>query len=110
MKIYPKTYKKNELLIFLKKINANEKIIKNLSNLPENIKYKGNNYYLYINVNWYNVDKTYYGFEFNYYSDELMEYLFNYKIFNDIELSITYIECLLIKHKIISSDENCEEF
>ena len=49
-------------------------------------------YVLNIIASWREEDDTEYEFELNYYSPDNMEFLFNYKIFNNIHSSLNYIE------------------
>jgi hypothetical protein len=93
MKIYPKKYNKKEFNKFLIKYNVDDDIINKFEELPEIIERSGNTYKLDINVIWYNVGITHYTFEINYYSEELIEYLFGLKVYTDIELSINNMLC-----------------
>lgn len=96
MGVYPSQYSKEDFLErFLEKNNVSEIIINKFVALPEKID-NGHDYELYINVVFCSVGNTSYSFELNYYSEELVEYLFNSKVFNDIEISINYLLCELI--------------
>jgi hypothetical protein len=101
MCVYPKKYDKEDFLNFLEKNNVNDTIISKFVELPETIVRSGNTYKLDINSTWYGVGDTFYNFELNYYSEELVEYLFNSKVFNDIELNINYLMCELMNRKLI---------
>jgi len=105
MGVYPKKYSKEEFLNFLEKNNINDTIINKFIELPETIERSGSIFKLDINSTWYNIGNTYY-FELNYYSEELVEYLFNSKVFGDVELSINYLICQLINKNLIKS-KNC---
>lgn len=107
MKLYPQEYIKKDFLKFLQKNNVNDNIINKFVELPETVVYKDVEYKLYINSTWYNIGNTHYNFELNYYSEELVEYLFNLKVFEDIELSINNLLCELINNKHISG--NCQK-
>lgn len=96
-----KQYNKEEFVKYLQKYNVKDKFINKFIELPETIQRSGNTFKLEINVTWYNVDKTHYTFELNYYSEELIEYLFSSKVFNDVELSINNLLCELINSKYI---------
>lgn len=98
--IHPKIHSKEEFLNTLTNINTNNNIIKKFISLPENISYNNHKYDLYINVIWYNINNTFYNFELNYYSDELIEFLFPLKVYNDVELSINNLICNLIDKKL----------
>ena len=104
-RIYPKRYNKKEFRKFLEKNNASETIINKFNELSETVERNKNKYKLYINLIRYNIDNIFYTFELNYYSEEFIEYLFNSKVFNDIELSINNLICELQNSKII--DEDC---
>lgn len=101
MKIYPRLYSKEEFIKFLIDLNANEKIIKKFEKLPETIMHNGSKYDLYINATWYNFGDKHFNYELNYYSETLIEYLFNSKVFNNVELSINNLLCNLINAKLI---------
>lgn len=102
MTAYPRTYCKNEFLNYLNKNNVSESVIDNFLKLPETLTTKNSKYELNITSTWYNVNKIYYYFEMNYYSEELIEYLFSPKVFTDVEKSINYLYCELINAKFIS--------
>lgn len=104
MGVYPKKYNKEEFLNFLNKFNVKDDVIAKFVELPRVIKSNGNEFDLDINVTWYSVGDTFYNFELNYYSEELVEYLFNSKVFNDIEISINYLTCELIRTNYIVND------
>ncbi len=97
IKILPRKYSKKDFILFLQQNNINDKIINKFINLPDTLKRNGGDYNLYINVTWYNVGNPYHSYELNYYSDELIEFMFNSKVFNDIEVSINYIICEINK-------------
>ena len=69
---------------------------------------KNKEFKLYVASTWYSTDTTYYNFELNYYSEELVEYLFTYKIFTDIEKSINFLLCELINNKYIVKPTICK--
>lgn len=96
MTAHPKKYDKESFNDFLKKRNVSETIINKFNELPELIERSGNTYKLDINVTWYNIGNTHYGFELNYYCEELIEYLFTLKVFPDIEVSINNLLCELM--------------
>jgi len=106
MNTYTKTYTKEEFLEFLEKNNVNDTIIHKFVELPVSIVRNGNKYDLYINATWYNVGNTHYEFELNYYSENLIEYLFGSKVFKDVEFSINNLLCELMNSKII--DGTCK--
>ena len=98
MGVYPSEYSREKFLEkFLKKNHVSEVIISKFVALPERIIIDGHNYDLYINVTFFSIADTFYNFELNYYSEELVEYLFNSKVFNDVEVSINYLTCELIE-------------
>ncbi len=96
-----KKYSKEEFLEFLKNYNINENIINKFIELPKFIKQKDSVFELDINVTYYSTKNTYYEFEINYYSQELIEYLFNWKVFKNVEHSINNIQCNLINNRLI---------
>lgn len=97
MGVYPNQYSREEFLKkFLKKNHISKAIINKFIGLPEKIIVDGHDYDIYINVTFINVGDTCYNFELNYYSEELVEYLFNSKVLTDIEISINNLMCELI--------------
>jgi hypothetical protein len=88
MGVYPTQYNKESFKVFLIKNNVGGEIIEKFDGLPEKIISKGNTYDIYINSIWYSVGNTFYNFELNYYCEDKIEYLFNSRVFSDIEISI----------------------
>ena len=103
METYPKKYTKAEFIKFLEKNNVNDNIITKFVELPEVVERSGYKYGLYINSTWYNTGNTHYNFELNYYSEELIEYLFNSKVFSDVEISINNLMCELLGSNCIEA-------
>lgn len=103
----PKNYNKKEFIDFLKKNNTDIDIVKRFENLPETIKYNDSDYVMNIIITWHSNHGSYYNFEINYYSEEIIEYLLNYKIFKDIEITLNYLECQLTDKNLIEITENC---
>lgn len=99
MGVYPKDYNKDSFIDFLNRNNVSDKIVEKFKELPEKLVHKGHEYKLNIQSTWYSGEKTHYNFELNYYSEELVEFLFSYKVFTDIEKSINYLLCELINAK-----------
>lgn len=97
MKTQTKSYNKSTFFKFLQENNLNSEIIKKFNDLPEKIKKNNTSYLLNIILTWSNDGNTQYNFELNYYSEEKMEFLFNYKIFTNIETSIDYLVVMLKK-------------
>ena len=109
MGVYPSQYsRENFINNFLRKNNVSEGIIGKFVDLPEKIIIDEVEYKLFINVIFCSVGDTSYTFELNYYSEELVEFLFNSKVFNDIEVSINYLLCELINNGYITHDEDCD--
>jgi hypothetical protein len=101
----PKKYSKEKFLIFLEKYNVSDEIVEKFLELPEEIQRSGSTFKLDVNVTWYDGGNTYYEFELNYYSEELIEYLFSSKVFKNIGISINNLLCELINAKYISKKE-----
>ena len=101
MGVYPKKYSKEEFLVFLEKNNVKDTIITKFVELPKTVQRSGSVFELDINSTWYSEGDTHHNFELNYYSEELVEYLFTSKVFNDIEVSINYLTCELFSKKFI---------
>jgi len=102
MGVFPKGYEKDEFIKFLQNINVSNSTIEKFKKIPEYLTYKNSEYKLNIISTWYGIDNTYYTFELNYYSEKLVEFLFTYKIFTDVDKSINYLLCELIKDKYIT--------
>ena len=101
MGIYPRKYNKETFLMFLKKYNVSDSTLNKFNKLPETVERSGDIFKLDINGTWYNDNNTYYQFEINYYSEDLIEYLFSSKVFNDIDASINFLNCELVTKKYI---------
>jgi hypothetical protein len=95
MTLFQKTYTKEEFIRFLERNNVNDKIISKFEKLPEAIKRSNSQFEIYIVAIWNSEGKTHYDFEINYYSEDLIEYLFSSKVFKDVELSINNVKCLI---------------
>ena len=108
MSIYPKQYNREDFLNFLRKYSVPNNIISKFVDLPEAVLRNEEKFDLFINVTFYSAGNTHYNFELNYYSEELIEFLFNSKVFNDIEVSINYLLCELINNGYVNLDENCD--
>lgn len=102
MRVIPKKYNKQEFIEFLEKNNVNSIIINKFAELPEVVEYRGSRYEIYITSIWYDINKTRYNFELNYYSENLIEYLFNSKVFDDVELSINNLSYELTNAKLVN--------
>lgn len=103
MSIKAKKYSKREFLKYLESHNVCDETIKSFSELPESVQRSGNTFVLDINVIWYEDGNTHYEFELNYYSEELIEYLFSSKVFKNIEISINNLLCELMNNKQVKS-------
>jgi hypothetical protein len=108
MGVYPKGYSKDDFITFLQKNNVSDKVIEKFNELPETITHKNSKYKLNISSTWYSGGQTHYSFELNYYSENLIEYRFTPKVFNDIERSINYLLCELINNGYIAKSKNCD--
>lgn len=83
-----KQYTKTEFIKYLTEIRTDDKVIEKFKQLPEVIDHKNTDYKLNIVVTFYNEGTTHYTFELNYYSNVNVEFLFPYKIKNDVNTSI----------------------
>jgi len=101
MNIFPKIYNKKEFLTQLIETKTKEETIINFNKLPESLNHKGSEYLIYINVTKYGIKNVTHNYEINYYSKELIEFLFNSKVFNRVELSINNLLCDLMNAKYI---------
>jgi hypothetical protein len=93
MTIYHQLYTKNDFMHFLIKNHVNDNIISKFAELPETIKRNGTDFNIYISSIWHSEGKTFYEFEINYYSENLIEFLFGSKVFTDVEHSINSMLC-----------------
>ena len=98
MTAYPTLYNKNDFIKFLQKIKIKEELIEKFSNLPATLVKDGDKFKLNTMVTYNSGEETSYTFELNYYSKDLMEFLFNYKIFTDFNDSINHLICELVKY------------
>lgn len=105
MTTYPTLFNKNDFIKFLKKINISDDLIENFDKLPNFVKKDGVKYELNTMLTYNSGDETSYGFELNYYSKKQMEFIFNYKIFDDFEDSINYMICELLRYGYIDSND-----
>lgn len=105
--VVPREYDKANFIKFLEKYNVNDGIINKFAELPESITVNKNRFELLVNVTWYNVGNTHYGFEMNYYCKEEIEYLFRPKVFTDIELSVNNLMCDLLSGNFIDDNKKC---
>jgi len=101
MSAYQKKQTKEQFLKFLEKKNVDSVIISTFVGLPMTVVRGGTTFKLDISSTWYSVGDTQYAFELNYYSEELVEYLFSLKVFNDVEVSINYLSCELVNSNMI---------
>jgi len=105
MGVYPSQYsRENFINNFLRKNNVSEGIIGKFVDLPEKIIIDEVEYKLFINVIFCSVGDTSYTFELNYYSEELVEFLFNSKVFGDVEFSINYLTCKLFEKEFLPEE------
>jgi hypothetical protein len=105
MNIFPKIYTKTEFLELLITNNINDNIIHKFNKLPEHIEINKSTYFIYINVTQYGVKNPTFNYELNYYSNDLIEFLFNSKVFSRIELSVNKLLCGLMNIKLININE-----
>jgi hypothetical protein len=91
MNVIQKEYKRDEFIKFMGKYGVSDEVISNFVDVPETIIKNDHKFHLVITSRWYNIGKTHYEFELNYYSPKLMEYLFSLKVYNDIEISVIHL-------------------
>lgn len=106
MGVYSNQNNKNGFLKYLKKIRTNDKIINKFTELPEVVKRNGNEFKLQVIHSFISKTPTGYDFEMNYYSEDLVEYLFNCKVFSDVKLSINYLICELTDNNYIKEKKS----
>lgn len=88
MGVYPNGHSKESFVEFLNKSNVSISIIEAFKSLPDKVTYRNAEYKLNIISTFFSVGNTFYNFGINYYSDEAMEFIFKYEIFNDVEKAI----------------------
>jgi len=103
MGVFPRSYNKEKFIEYLEKNKVSNDIIIKFKELPETLVHKNSTYKLNIITTWFSIGNTYYNFELNYYSEDLIEFLFSYKIFTDIEKSINYLLTELINNNYIKN-------
>lgn len=107
METYPKKYNKITFTEYLEKINTSTQLLERFERLPAMLIHNNIEYELNVIKTYYAGDGSYFNFELNYYSDDILEFLFTYKIFQDIEDSVNYLECELINENFISHETDC---
>lgn len=105
MGVYPSNHTKTTFFDSLKYHNLDDKVVSKFKSLPEIVSRKGDKFELQIVSTFISVGDMSYNFEMNYYSDNLVEYLFNTKVFGDIETSINFLLCELTENNYIK--EGC---
>ena len=103
----PNNFGKQEFIALMKKIGVANGLFSRVEALPDIIHYNGHDYKLNISCSWHREDGTYYEFEMNYYAEDIMEFLLTYKIFRDIEVSLNYLECELMRRGFIDVETEC---
>jgi hypothetical protein len=110
MGVYPNQFSREDFLEkFLKENNVSDSIITKFVELPEKIIIDGHEYGLYVNVIFCSVGDTSYTFELNYYCEELVEFLFNSKVFGNVETSINYLMCELLEKQYLEREVKEDE-
>ena len=104
----PKTFKKQELIRYLMDNGVVNGMLIRLENLPDILHVNNYDYVFNAITTWRERGHTYHEFELNYYSEENMEFLFTYKIFNDVEVSLNFLECELAKKGFTDTDSVSE--
>ena len=105
--VKPREYSKNDFTKFLNKYGVNDEVVTDFKKIPETLNVNGEEFELKILTRWYNIGNTYYEFEFNYYSERIIEFLFGFKVYNDVEISINHLLCELKRHGHFDYNKNC---
>jgi len=108
MGIIPKEYNKETFIAFLHKNNISDNIIEKFELLPEKLTRRNKEFKIFLSSTRYENGNTYYNFELNYYSEDLVEFLFSSKIFTDLEKSINFLLCNLINNGYIVKPKICK--
>jgi len=103
----PIEYKKNDFTKFLIEDDVNDEVISDFNKIPETLNVNGEVYELKIFARRYNGRTPYYEFEFNYYSENIIEFLLGFKVFNVVEISINHLLCDLKRHGHFDHDKDC---
>ena len=90
MGTYPRDYDKESFIKFLNENNVSLETIDKFKTMPEMVIHNGIEYKLNLVATLFTEGETFYNFEINYYSKKEIEFLFGYKIFHNVDLSITY--------------------
>ena len=91
MGTYPTLESKDSMIDLLNKSNVSESVIKKFEAFPDNISHNNINFKLNNIITRSNGGDIPDKFELNYYSKEKIEFLFPYKVFDNVELSIDYL-------------------
>lgn len=108
METYPKNYNTETFIEYLKDNHSETSLVERFKRLPATLIHNKIEHKLNIVKTYYIGDGSYYNFELNYYSDELLEFLFTYKIFQDVEDSIRHLECELQNGNFILHETDCQ--
>lgn len=108
MEAYPKKYTIKTFIEFLSENNETIPLIERIEKLPPTLIHENIEYNLNIVKTYYVGDGSYFNYELNYYSNNSLEFLFTYKIFQEIEDSVHHLECELQNEKFISHKSNCQ--
>ena len=105
--VNPEMLGKQDFIAYIEKIGIKNGLVDRVESLPDIIHVNDYDYKLNICTSWHREGVTYHEFEMNYYSEENMEFLLTYKIFKDIEISLTYLECELVRRGFLDADTEC---
>lgn len=86
-----KTFNKKEFIKFLKVSNVDKALLERVEKLPKLVHKNKTDYKININYDYLDKEEVQ-QFEINYYSNKLYEFLFPYKIHEDLESSLDNIE------------------
>ena len=99
-------YNKIEFAKILNKFGVEEDVIADFNRIPETITVNGEVFKLMIQTRQYTNKNPHYEFEFNYYSERIIEFLFGFKVFTNVEISINYLLCELKRDGHLDHDKN----
>ena len=104
MTAQPKNPDRETFIKHLNENNVSTELIERFRALPTTLTVGDSEYKLNVVMTYYSGGKTYYNYELNYYCKETLEFLLTYKIFSNIEISINYLECELLKRKLFETE------
>lgn len=104
----PMKFNKQGFIRYLMDNGVVNGMLTRIENIPDIIHVDNYDYVFNSIATWRKKGHTYHEFELNYYSEENMEFLLTYKIFNDVEVSLNFLECELLRRGFLDANIDCK--